>query len=119
MSEGLIYETWFASQWNLLRPATRMQMPSTLDEIEALAGDVARNGSEYDSSAETLAIAVDGLLTELRARRAADLSAEDVEALRWITIHLENATPAHSSSLIAKYDAAFALLDRLVKGAGK
>jgi hypothetical protein len=64
------YESWLVSQWNMLRPATRMQMPATLEGVEALAADVARNGSECDSSAETLAIVTEGLLVELRQLRA-------------------------------------------------
>lgn len=57
------------------------------------------------------------VVRELRARRAADLSAEEVEALRWLRKRIEPARGIGSPAAIAEVEAALAAIDKLVAGA--
>lgn len=79
------YEQWLAEVKQddaLCKPEHRRgDWCETIDEVERLAHEVSRH-SDQGSIAEDLAQDVDGLVAELRSRRAADLTAEDIEALR-------------------------------------
>jgi hypothetical protein len=57
------------------------------------------------------------LVIELRERRAADLNAEEVEALRWLRDTLTSERPYHSPEFrAARNDPAIAVLDKLLAG---
>lgn len=87
-------------------------MKLTDDEVAAL---YRRCDAEFDGEAHLSCGELRSLLDEIQAGRLA-LTAEDHKALRWIVMHLEMYVPSHESSQIAKFDAAFATLDKLTKG---
>jgi len=57
-------------------------------------------------------------LAELRSRRAADLTAEDVEALRWARSLIDEAYRAWHGHRW-QYDGALSAIDKLTRGGGK
>lgn len=124
------YEQWREEQLRFVRG----DLPRTIDDVESLADDVARNGSEIDSPAEQLAYAVDGLVAEIRERRAADsyavvadanglphrvfLSGAEVEALQWTRgqIELHRMRTRGSADWRTMGTRALAALDKLIGG---
>lgn len=58
------------------------------------------------------------LVIELRERRATDLTAKEVEALRWLRDTLVSERPYHSFEFkAARNEPAIAVLDKLIAGA--
>ncbi len=58
-------------------------------------------------------------LSELRERRAADLTADEREVLEWLRLHLAAAVEHPEAQAIDIKLAALATLDRLIAGGGK
>lgn len=103
-----------------------MRKPLNIDAFQALAAEVgaaAKNGSPEEDLAER----VDEAVTELRARRAADLSAEEVEALEFArkvvsaseSLFADRMGDPKVAAHVERCMASKVLLDRLIAGGAK
>jgi hypothetical protein len=92
-----------------------------IDGAERLARQLETEDADRDyaishSTATAAVFAIRWMVAELRDRRAADLSAEDVQALKFAMDVVRSSVLARHSRHDQKCDVSLAVLDRLVKG---